>query len=133
MTDEEICVEIVAGIDGHVVGEMLTKGEVWSKKDHIVRIPHEQFNILRKYYEWTRVPTQDAYSNSAGTSSKTEQEVDLPRYRVRNGGPRPFIEITKFQISGYDTMQRVMKKVYMKAIADQINNSTTLLKMLEKK
>ncbi len=128
MTDAEICDQILAAIDGHVVGEMLEKGETWVKKDHIIRIPHEQFNILRKYYEWTRVERNE----DAG--GPTEQEVDLPRYRVRNGGPRPFIEITKFEVAFNTKMfTSVMKKIMLPAISDMLNNSNVLLKKLGNK
>lgn len=126
MTDEEICGEIEAEITAAIVAHALDKGEPWVKKRHIILIPHEQFAILRKYHEWTRV------GGSIVTESQ-QQEIDLPRARVRNGGAHPRIRVMFIVLSAYEKMQQAMKDLYLPDITRMLTEETAFLKRRGKK
>lgn len=89
MTDSERADQIVAEIDGAIVAHTLESGEPWSKRDHDILIPFRDFDILRRYYEWTRVGSRPAGTTISGN----EQVIDLPRARVYNGGTIAEIQI----------------------------------------
>lgn len=131
MTDEERCTQIIESIDAAIVAYTLDLGEAWAKKRYIVRIPEDDFKILRRYHKWERCPVPGP-NELRMTKRQMEQEVDLPRYRVRNGGRHPGIQISLVQAFDEQVVSSILEQVYLPSLRQVLNHSSPLLKHLKK-